>query len=212
MQRGLQAAYNSSAATPKTQSVMKSFETHLEEFLPKLIAALPAALAVIVGAIIVNFAFGRLMKLFAVKAHFTDKEVAPFRRIVQMAVFATSIVLILEIFGINLGGVWAMLSTMLAIVGVGFVASWSMLSNSFCTFMILMFRPFAIGDEIEFAGEPVYGKVIDLNFLYTTLRCDDGSDMQIPNNFFFQKVLKRRHGGGSISLTTQLNSRTPAQL
>jgi small-conductance mechanosensitive channel len=191
---------------------MKNLQAHFIELLPKLIAALPAALGVIVGAIIINFAIGRLMKLFAVKARFTDREVAPFRRVVQLAVFATSIVLILEIFGINLGGIWAVLSTMLAIVGVGFVASWSMLSNSFCTFMILMFRPFAIGDEIEFAGEPVHGKVVDLNFLYTTLRCDDGSDMQIPNNFFFQKVLKRRHGGGSISLTAQLNSRTPAEL
>jgi small-conductance mechanosensitive channel len=191
---------------------MKNFQVHFEELLPKLVASLPAAVAVVVGTVIVNFAVGRLIRLFAVKARFTDREVAPFRRVVQWAVFATAIVLILEIFGIKLGGIWAVLSTLLAIVGVGFVASWSMLSNSFCTFMLLIFRPFAIGDEIEFAGEPVHGKVVDLNFLYTTLRCDDGSDIQIPNNFFFQKVLKRRHGGGSISLTAQLNSRTPAEL
>jgi small-conductance mechanosensitive channel len=212
MQCGLRAAYNASAASLEIPVVMKNFQAHFEVLLPKFIAALPAVIGVVAGAILINFAVGRMMKLFAVKAHFTDREVAPFRRVVQLVVFATAIVLILEIFGINLGGIWAVLSTLLAIVGVGFVASWSMLSNSFCTFMILMFRPFAIGDEIEFAGEPVHGKVVDLNFIYTTLRCDDGSDLQVPNNLFFQKVLKRRHGGGSISLTAQLNSRTPAQL
>jgi small-conductance mechanosensitive channel len=191
---------------------MKNVFTHLNEMLPKFIASLPAAVAVIIGAIMASFLLGRLLRLFAAKAHFTNRDIAPFRRVVQLSVFAAAIVLLLEVFGINLGGVWAMLSTVLAIVGVGFVASWSMLSNTFCTFIILIFRPFAIGDEIEFAGEPVRGKVVDLNFLYTTLRCDDGSDIQIPNNFFFQKVLKRRRGGGTISLTTQLNSGSPAEI
>jgi small-conductance mechanosensitive channel len=191
---------------------MKNLLVHFNEVLPKIIASLPAVLAVVAGAAVVNFVIGRLMKLFAVKTHFTDQEVAPFRRVLQLAVCASAIVLLLEVFGVNLGGVWAMLSTVLAIVGVGFVASWSMLSNTFCTFVILICRPFAIGDEIEFAGEPVRGKVVDLNFLYTTLRSDDGSDMQVPNNLFFQKVLKRRHGDGAISLTAQLGSDTPAKV
>ncbi|HTX65361.1 MAG TPA: mechanosensitive ion channel domain-containing protein, partial [Opitutaceae bacterium] len=68
------------------------------------------------------------------------------------------------------------------------------------------------GDEIEFAGEPVRGRVVDLNFVYTTLRSADGSVLQIPNNLFFQKVLKRQRGTSRISLVEQLNAREAADL
>lgn len=189
---------------------MDKYLTELEAVLPKIISILPAALAAVAGAIVVNFMIGRGLKLLAHKSSFSYRDIAPLHRAARWLVFAATVVLLLEIFGINLGGVWAMLSTVFALIGVGFIAVWSVLSNTLCTFVILIFHPFAVGDEIEFTGEPVRGKVIDLNFIYTTVRSDDGSDLQIPNNLFFQKVLKRRHGGGAISLATQLNSRKPA--
>lgn len=186
--------------------------SHLVEIFPKLLAALPAAIGVIAGALAASFLIGRVLKLVADKTSLTFQDIAPFRKVCRWLVFIAAFVLLLEIFGVSLGGLWAVLSTVLAMIGIGFVAVWSVLSNTLCTFVILIFHPFAIGDEIEFAGEPVRGRVIDLNFVYTTVQCDDGSDMQIPNNLFFQKVLKRRHNGGPISLAAQLNARTPARL
>ena len=191
---------------------MKNPLPHLVKLFPKILAALPAALGVIAGALAANFLAGRVLKLLADKTNLTVRDVAPFRAIMRWLIWIAAFVLLLEIFGVSLGGLWTVLSAMLAIVGIGFVAVWSILSNTLCTFVILIFHPFAVGDEIEFAGEPVRGKVVDLNFIYTTLRCEDGSHMQVPNNLFFQKVLKRRASGGSISLVAQLNSRTPAQI
>ncbi len=191
---------------------MQNLISHLAKILPQIIADLPAAVAVLFGAFVINFIVNRGLSLLAHKTHLTSDGFTPFRRAARWVVFAIALVLLLEIFGVNLGGIWSMLSAILAIIGIGFFAVWSILSNMLCTFVILIFHPFAVGDEVEFAGEPVRGKVVDLNFIYTTLQCDDGSQLQIPNNFFFQKVVKRRHGGGTIPLTTQLNSRTPAQL
>jgi hypothetical protein len=92
--------------------------------------------------------------------------------------------------GFNLGGIWAMLAPVVGMVAIGFVAVWSVLSNALCTLIILVDRPFEVGDELEFAGEPVQGKVADLNFIYTTLRAADGSCLQIPNNLFLQKATR----------------------
>ena len=89
-------------------------------------------------------------------------------------------------------------------VAIGFVAVWSVLSNISCTLMILLFRPFSIGDRLEFPGEDIRGEAIDLNFLYTTLETTDGYRMQVPNNLFFQKVLKRRRGDSNQTLEDQL--------
>ena len=34
------------------------------------------------------------------------------------------------------------------------------------------------------------GKAIDFNLMFTTLRADDGGMIQVPNNLFFQKVVR----------------------
>ena len=122
-------------------------------------------------------------------------------------IVAAAVVLLLKIvFDVPLDSLWTAFTAVFALIAIGFIAVWSVLSNWLCTFVILLTHPFSVGDEIEFAGEPVRGRVVDLNFVYTTLRCEDGSVLQIPNNLFFQKVLKRHRGTSTISLVEQLNA------
>lgn len=178
--------------------------------LPQIIAAIPVILAIIVGALVVNYLARRALRLLADRTSLTPQDVAPFGKIARWLITLVAMVLILSVLGFRIGGVWAVLSTVLAMVAIGFVAVWSVLSNTLCTLLILIFRPFAIGDEIEFAGDPVKGRVVDLNFIFTTLEGEDGMMIQIPNNLFFQKVLKRRHGMHTVSLAEQLNQPTAA--
>lgn len=94
--------------------------------------------------------------------------------------------------GVDLQGVWSSLGAVLSLIAIGFVAMWSILSHMLASVLIVVFRPFEVGDRVELVGDdPVIGEVTDLNPVYTTLRADDGGVFQIPNNQFFQKVLKR---------------------
>jgi small-conductance mechanosensitive channel len=69
---------------------------------------------------------------------------------------------------------------------------WSILSHMLASILIVIFRPFEVGDSVEIVGDdPVRGEVMDLNPVYTTLRAEDGGTLQVPNNLFFQKALKR---------------------
>jgi hypothetical protein len=123
------------------------------------------------------------------------------------------LVLVLGVFGFELGGMWTIISTMVAMVAIGFVAVWSLLSHPTSTFLILFLRPYQVGDEIELAGEPVRGRVIDLNYFYTTLLAEDGQLLQVPNNLFFQKTVRRRPGASpAFTLVQQLHSPTAAAL
>lgn len=90
--------------------------------------------------------------------------------------------------------IFALLGSIIALIGVGFVAVWSTLSNMLCTLLLLTVRPFRIGDEVELTPENLKGKVIDLNLFFTTLLTDDGRHVQIPNNFFFQRAIVCRRG------------------
>jgi small-conductance mechanosensitive channel len=97
------------------------------------------------------------------------------------------------------GQAWAVLSAVMAAIAVGFVASWSVLSNATCALLLLVYRPFRVGDEIELL-EPngsvgVSGRVIDLNLLFTTLLEDGDAVVRIPNNLFVQKYSRVRREG-----------------
>jgi small-conductance mechanosensitive channel len=193
--------------TPARAIVTMSPFSRLEAFATHVLAELPAVLAIVAGAFALKYLAGRAWGLLTNKTAMDPSDVAPLRRITNVVIWFSMIVLLLGAFGVNLGGIWTMLTGALALFGVGFIAVWSVLSNWLCTIVILITRPFAIGDDIELAGEQVRGRVIDLNFIYTTLRSEDGCTLQIPNNLFFQRVLKRRHGTGSVSLAQQLNRR-----
>jgi len=174
--------------------------------LDQIITKSLAIVAIVAAAVVIKFLLNRGLQLAADRTRLTNNDIAPLRKVGGWVLVAVTVVLLLGVVGIPLTGAWAVLSTILAMVAIGFVAVWSVLSNVSCTFLILFFRPFDVGDEIEFTGEPVKGQVVDLNFIFTTLRTDDQALLQIPNNLLFQKVVKRRKGTGSVTLAEQLNT------
>jgi small-conductance mechanosensitive channel len=182
----------------------------IEPILRKFLVTVPAALAVLAGAVVLNLVVRRGLHLLAAKTSFAPRDLLPFQKLGRWLINAGALVLLLGVFGFNLSGIWAMLATLLGMVAIGFVAVWSVLSNTLCTLLILVYRPFEVGDEIEIAGEEVRGRVIDLNFIYTTLRAADGGLVQIPNNFFLQRVVKRHPGSIGVSLAEQLTASHPA--
>ena len=97
------------------------------------------------------------------------------------------------------GQAWAVLSAVVAALAVAFVASWSVLSNATCALLLLFYRPFRVGDEIELL-EPdgkigVSGRVVDLNLLYTTLHEASDAVVRVPNKVFVEKYARVRRQG-----------------
>jgi small-conductance mechanosensitive channel len=188
------------------------FWERISAHLPQVIAALPVALAIIIGTIVLNLILGRALLLLAHRTHLTEADVLPIRHILRWLLRIIASILILSVLGFKLGGIWAVISTVMGLVAIGFVAVWSLLSNTSSTVLILFLRPFQIGDDIEFPGEPVRGRVVDLNFFFTTLIDHEGTLLQIPNNLFFQKTVKRRRNQPPVALAIQLNSPIHAQV
>lgn len=191
---------------------MENALNDLTALLPRFFAALPAATAILIATILLRLATGRVFRMIADRTSLTHLDIAPFAKAFKTLITAGAIVLIFGVFGFNLGGLWAMLATVLGMIAIGFVAVWSLLSNMSSAVLILFLKPFQVGDDIEFAGEPVRGRVVDLNFFYVTLLDSDGYLLQLPNNLIFQKTLRRSRNEPTVSLAFQLNSPSPANL
>jgi small-conductance mechanosensitive channel len=61
-----------------------------------------------------------------------------FNSVLRWFIIVIMLLLALQQIGVSLNSVWSVISAMVAMVAIGFVAMWSILSNLFCTLMLLM--------------------------------------------------------------------------
>jgi small-conductance mechanosensitive channel len=179
---------------------------------PALVENIIYGVIIIVVALLVVMVLNRGVSLLAKHLNMPMLACRPLRLVVRYAVLLISIGLVLRRFGFDdMDTVLKIVGTILGLVAIGFVATWSILSHFLCTFVLILFKPFSIGDEIEIPGDSVTGKVVDITMIFTTLQSSEGEYIQIPNNMFFQKIFKRRVGANAIDLAHQLRQEKPAE-
>jgi small-conductance mechanosensitive channel len=134
------------------------------------------------------------------RVNLTDKTNSIINRAIIAVLWTLIVFVVLDFWGIGLGGVWAVLVGAVTIIGVGFIATWAMTSNFTASFFLVLWRPFHVGQTVEILPENLKGRVVDRNLMFTTLSEDNGSVLQIPNSLFFQKIF-RVSGDQKTSLT-----------
>lgn len=135
----------------------------------------------------------------------------PVRLAVRYGILAITIFMVLGRWGFQADTMIAVAGTILGLVAIGFVAVWSVLSNFLCTFVLILFKPFCIGDEIEMVASGVKGKVVDLSLIFTTLETAPGQTVLIPNNTFFQGPFRRHASATPLGLGEQLRTHYPVE-
>lgn len=93
----------------------------------------------------------------------------------------------LEAVNIPLGNVWTAISTVLALVAIGFFAVWSILSHMTAAVVLFFQRPFRRGDFLQFGDEDYAGKVLRTGLFFTEVEDPEGGRSAIPNNLLFQR-------------------------
>jgi len=122
-------------------------------------------------AMSVSFNVSQLLREFASKT-------------IQRLVLMIGVLVGLSALEINIGPI-------LAVIGAaGFVIAFALqntLGNVASGIMILVFRPFDVGDSVEVAG--VAGKVVSLNLVSITITTFDNKVLMIPNNSVLSGVI-----------------------
>jgi len=110
-------------------------------------------------------------------------------KIVRRTVFLVGLIYSLSALEINIGPV-------VAVIGAaGFVIAFALqgtLSNFASGLLILMYRPFDVGDIIEAGG--VAGKVDSMNLTSTNIKTFDNKSMVVPNNQIWGGVITNATG------------------
>jgi small-conductance mechanosensitive channel len=158
------------------------------------VMAVLATVGLVVGAFALSYLLKRplqdSLRQLASRLRLPYETVLTTTRLLIGTLWLVVAMLVLEIWGISVGGLWTLLVSAATIVGVGFLATWTMVSNITASFFITLWRPFHLGDDIEIVPENLRGRVIDSNLMFVVVRENGGAVIQIPNNLFFQKMFR----------------------
>lgn len=157
------------------------FQKYMQDALPAVISF---ALSV-VGAVIVYVIGVRIIKLLRhllkrmLQRHGVDEGVQQFLdAIAKFAGYFVLVLMILGFFGITTASVVAVLGSAGLTLGLALQGS---LSNFAGGVLILMLKPFVVGDYIIEQTGKNEGSVQEISIFYTTLRAFDGTLIVIPN-------------------------------
>src|SRR5215469_12116844 len=147
-------------------------------------------IAASVAMLVVNRVLRRWLAYLRSRLHQSDETNLVISRIVTAVLWTLTALVIINTWGVSLGGVWAVLVSAITVIGVAFLATWAMISNITASFFLVLWRPFRFGQTVEILPENLKGRVTKSNLMFTTLRDDDGNELQIPNNLFFQRMFR----------------------
>ena len=163
----------------------------LEELANRIILFLPTLLGAIL-LFIVFWVASLVAERVMLRVTGRTKRLDPVVRelladLVRVTILSMGLITALGTVGIDVSALVAGLG--LASLALG-LALRDMISNAVSCILILMYRPFRLGDSIKVSDQE--GKVVKIDLRYTTLRAD-GKTILIPNqNVFSQVVIVNR--------------------
>ena len=138
------------------------------------------AIVLLIGAWIVSRWARRATAKSLAKSNLDETLTKFFGNLVGWGILILGVIAILGIFGISTASFAAVLGAMGLAVGLAFQGT---LSNFAAGVMLLVFRPFKVGDVIRAAGET--GGVVEIDLLVTKLDTLDNRRIIVPNSKIF---------------------------
>ena len=164
-----------------------------EQYGPQLIgfgARVLGALVVLIIGLRVSAWLGGLVRKLANKQSHLDETLGNFfGSLVRWAVTAAVFIAVLQVFGVPATSFVAVLGALTLAIGLSLQGA---LGNIASGVMLMIFRPYKLGDYIEAAG--VAGSVKDINLFQTVLATPDNIQIMVPNSQAIDGVIKNYSG------------------
>lgn len=163
---------------------MESIVEQAQGFGPLLITAVKALVVLIIGWMVAG-AISRMVRNRVNKTPEIDATLGNFAAsIVRWVILLMVLVAILGIFGIEATSLVAMMGAATLAIGLALQGT---LADLAAGFMLILFRPYKIGQYVDVGGTA--GTVVDLNLFVTELVTPDNVQIIIPNGQAWGSVI-----------------------
>ena len=151
--------------------------------------AVGALIVLIIGLRVAGWLGGLVRKVSLRQENIDDTLGNFFGSMVRWAVTAAVFIAVLQVFGVPATSFVAILGALTLAIGLSLQGA---LGNIASGVMIMIFRPYKLGDYVEAAG--VAGTVKDINLFQTVLATPDNVQIMVPNSQAIDGVIKNYSG------------------
>ena len=146
---------------------------------------------VFVVFIVLHIATRRGINNMLKKFHFSLQRRKLTLRMINLMLTITSIVFIAAIWGVKQTDIVVFISSIMAILGIAFVAQWSLLSNITAGLILFFNHPLKIGDHIKILEKDfiIEGIVNDISFFFIHIKTENNEKITISNTVILQKTI-----------------------
>lgn len=166
---------------------MEIFEKYQIQILETIIVI---ALLILINVLIRKWSF-RIAKKF----HLGTERRQITVRIFNFLILLIGSITIMGIWGLDQKELFVFLTSALTVLGVGFFATWSILSNITAGIILYFNHPVRLGDHIQIIDKdtPIEGTVKDISMFFVHITTIEGIDVTLPNSVVIQKMIATNH-------------------
>lgn len=172
------------------QSLSQLFKIDSAQIIAVILFSIIVVVVTLVIARFVNFFFKRAINKLQSMGNASTLVFSLIRYIILGLVYFAGAAAIVE----NIPPLKSMMNTLLkgsgiAALVVGF-ASQEAVGNIVGGFMVLLFKPFAIGDTIKYIDKNIIGTVEDITLRHTIIRTPENKRVVVPNGTITKEVIE----------------------
>src|SRR5258708_20489796 len=106
-------------------------------------------LVAFVGSLYINRALSRVLLGILPRLRLPSETTVLFTRALSSLLWLSAGLLVLDVWGISVGGIWTVLASVAAVIGVGFLAVCTMVSNIPANLFITNWHPFRLRHPLQ---------------------------------------------------------------
>lgn len=148
-------------------------------------------LIIIAVLVLVNFTMRKWSYRIAQKFKLGIERRRITTKIVNLLLTLIGFVSLMGVWGVDQKQLFVFLTSVLTVLGVGFFATWSILSNITSGLLLYFNHPLHIGDYVTIIDKdtPVEGIVKDISMFFMHIETPKGEKITIPNSVVTQKTI-----------------------
>jgi small-conductance mechanosensitive channel len=113
-------------------------------------------------------------------------------KIVNLFITLFALIFLAGIWNIDRSQLMVFITSTITLVGVGFIAQWSILANVTSSLILFFNHPMKLGEEIQILDKEydINGTLVDISFFFLYIKTEEGEIITIPNSVVLSKVIK----------------------
>ncbi len=115
------------------------------------------------------------------------------KKIISILLYLIFVGVLLLVWGIAPSELAAYIASLFTVVGIAFLAQWSIVSNITSALIIFFNHQVNIGDRIVILDKDyqVEGKISDIGIFFIIIKVSENEYVSLPSNVFMQKMVKK---------------------